>query len=244
MPPPASQDVNVNGLWSRPLPPWLHGIRPNSVVQMTIVSSSRPRAFRSLIRAAAGWSMLAAHVAVVAGEVLVRVPVAAREAVVGAAPDLHEPHAALQQPPGDQAVAAEVLGDRLVQAVERLRRRRSRPTRSSTSGALSCKPGGQLVGGDARVEPRVALARLAACSRLSCFSRARPSRSLSRRDAVRPRAGRGRRSGSSAPARTIVPWCAAGRKPAPQLAGPLGAKPRESGRTTNVGRLSFRLPSP
>ena len=138
MPPPASQEVNVNGLWSRPLPPWLHGIRPNSVVQMTIVSSSRPRAFRSLSSAAAGRSMLAAHVAVVAGDVLVGVPVAAREAVVGAAPDLHEPHAALQQPPGDQAVAAEVRGDRLVQAVELLRRRRSRRDRSSTSGALSC----------------------------------------------------------------------------------------------------------
>ena len=48
----------MNGLWSRPLPPWLQGMRPNSVVQMTIVSSSRPRLFRSLSRAAAGWSML------------------------------------------------------------------------------------------------------------------------------------------------------------------------------------------
>ena len=45
-------------------------------------------------------------------------------------------------------------------------------------------------------------------------------------------------------ARIIVPWYAAGRKPEPQLAGPFGAKPRISGRTTNAGRLSFRLPRP
>src|SRR5918998_2837233 len=46
------------------------------------------------------------------------------------------------------------------------------------------------------------------------------------------------------PARTVVPWKVAGRKPAPQLAGPLGANPRESGRATNVGRFSFSLPRP
>ena len=105
---------------------------------MTSVSSSRPRLLRSLIRAAAGWSMLRPIVAVVAGDVFVRVPVAAREAVVGAAPDLDEPDAALEQPAGDQAVAAEVFGDRLVEAVERLGSRATRATRSSTSGALSC----------------------------------------------------------------------------------------------------------
>src|ERR1041385_6965018 len=46
------------------------------------------------------------------------------------------------------------------------------------------------------------------------------------------------------PARIIVPWCAAGRKPAVQLPGPLGAKPRASGSTTNVGRLSVNAPRP
>src|SRR4051812_11879135 len=50
--------------------------------------------------------------------------------------------------------------------------------------------------------------------------------------------------GFFAPARTVVPWCEAGRNPAPQLAGPLGAKPRDSGSTTNVGRSWFRAPSP
>ena len=40
----------------------------------------------------------------------------------GAAPDLHEAHAALEQPAGDQAVAAEGRGRLVVQAVELVRR--------------------------------------------------------------------------------------------------------------------------
>ena len=82
--------------------------------------------------------MLAAHVAVVAGEVLVRVPVAAREAVVGAAPDLDEPDAALEQPARDQAVAAEVLGDSARRGRRAAASPAISPARSSTSGALSC----------------------------------------------------------------------------------------------------------
>ncbi len=38
--------------------------------------------------------------------------------------------------------------------------------------------------------------------------------------------------GSLLPGRIIVPWFEAGRKPLLQLAGPLGAKPRESGSAT------------
>ena len=49
--------------------------------------------------------------------------------------------------------------------------------------------------------------------------------------------------GFGRPTRIIVPWWTAGRNALPQLAGPLGAKPRTSGRTTNVGRSSARLPS-
>src|SRR6516164_7937114 len=58
--------------------------------------------------------------------------------------------------------------------------------------------------------------------------------------------GGGNRSaiGFLAPGRSIVPWCDAGRNPALQFPGPLGAKPRVSGSTINVGRLSLRLPSP
>ena len=49
-----------------------------------------------------------AHLAVIAGDVFVRIPVAAGKAIVGAAPDLDESHTPLQQASGDQAVAAEV----------------------------------------------------------------------------------------------------------------------------------------
>ena len=62
-----------------------------------------------------------AHVVVIALEVLVRIPVAAREAVVGAGPDLHEANAALQQTARDQAMPAELRGDRLIEAVKPLR---------------------------------------------------------------------------------------------------------------------------
>ena len=41
--------------------------------------------------------------------ILVRIPIAPRKAVVGPAPYLHKPHAAFQQPPRDQAIAAEVF---------------------------------------------------------------------------------------------------------------------------------------
>ena len=40
--------------------------------------------------------------------------------------DLHEPHAALDEPPGQQALPAEVLGHRVVEAVQLVRRRRFR----------------------------------------------------------------------------------------------------------------------
>ena len=43
--------------------------------------------------------------AVVALDVLVRIPVTARETVVVAGPDLHEAHASLEQSPGDETLA-------------------------------------------------------------------------------------------------------------------------------------------
>ena len=97
-----------------------------------------PRDFRSLISAAAGLSMPAAIVAVILGEVLVAVPVAAREAVVGAAPHLHETDAALQHAAGDQAVAAEVFGDWCRRCRRVLAWRRISLEMSITSGALTC----------------------------------------------------------------------------------------------------------
>src|SRR5437867_6449748 len=50
--------------------------------------------------------------------------------------------------------------------------------------------------------------------------------------------------GIGLPARIIVPWCVAGKNPADQLPPAFGGKPRTSGSTTNVGRLSAVLPSP
>jgi hypothetical protein len=50
----ASQTVNVKGLWSRPAPPSVQGMRPSSVVHITIVSFSIPRRFRSLSSPATG----------------------------------------------------------------------------------------------------------------------------------------------------------------------------------------------
>ena len=52
MPPPAIQIEKPLMWWSRPLP-WAIGVRPNSPPQMTSVSLSISRCFRSLISAAA-----------------------------------------------------------------------------------------------------------------------------------------------------------------------------------------------
>ena len=63
MPPPAIHIVKACGWWSRPrLRPRAAldstiGVRPNSPPQMTSVSSSRPRCFRSMTSAAEAWSV-------------------------------------------------------------------------------------------------------------------------------------------------------------------------------------------
>ena len=123
------------------------GWRPNSPPQTTSVSSSRPRCFRSLSSAAIGWSVCAGVLGVVRHEVAVGVPVVV---VVGAAGiDLDEPHAALDQPPGQQAARAEVA--RLV--VDRGRTARAWPCvswlRSTASGACCCILNASSYAGDA-----------------------------------------------------------------------------------------------
>ena len=73
---------------------------------------------------------------VVRDEVAVGVPVVV---VVGAARvDLDEPDAALDQPPGDQALAAEVGRARLVDARRAPASRRVSPEKSTASGAGCC----------------------------------------------------------------------------------------------------------
>src|SRR5256885_2382067 len=51
MPPPQSQMLKPALWWSRPSPPWLMGVRPNSPAQTMSVSSSIPCCFRSVISA-------------------------------------------------------------------------------------------------------------------------------------------------------------------------------------------------
>ena len=55
-PPPAIQIVKPQGLWSRPSPFSLNGVRPNSPPQTTSVSLSIPRDLRSVSNPAIGRS--------------------------------------------------------------------------------------------------------------------------------------------------------------------------------------------
>ena len=75
-------------------------------------------------------------------------------AAVGAVEDLHEPHAALDQPPGGEALLAEGLRGGLVEAVQLLRRRRFGGEVDDVGhGGLHAE--GQLVRLDPRRERRV-----------------------------------------------------------------------------------------
>src|SRR5207245_2725393 len=91
--------------------PELRGPEDDSVVE-------QPARFEILDQGGGGLVHALAHLAVVLGEVFVRVPVPAWEAVVGPAPELNEAHPSFEQPASDQAVAAEVFGDLLIEAVE------------------------------------------------------------------------------------------------------------------------------
>ena len=97
-------------------------MRPNSVAQTTIVSSSRPRCLRSVKQPGDRPVDLGALSGVVLPQAAVGVPGAG--AAVGAVEDLHEPDAALDQPPGRQAHLAERAGHVLIQAVEPMACRR------------------------------------------------------------------------------------------------------------------------
>ena len=94
-------------------------MRPNSPPQTTRVLSSRPRAFRSLSKAGDRLVDGAGVVLMALLEIAVLVPAVGAD--VGTE-QLDEPHAALDQPPGDQAFAGEDLGRRvgIIEAVELL----------------------------------------------------------------------------------------------------------------------------
>ena len=101
-------------------------MRPNSVTQTTSVSSSRPRAFQVAQQRGGGLIEDRAVDVVLRLERLVAVPVADAFAHrVGAVEQLHEAHAAFEQPPGEQAVAGEAGLDR-VRVVGAVQRRASR----------------------------------------------------------------------------------------------------------------------
>ena len=135
-PAPASQVTNVPPLWSRPVAPWVNGMRPNSVVQMTSVSSSRPACFQ-VVEQAGDWLVdLRAMGGSSLGMLVWLSQLFVRPA--RAAPDLHEAHAALEQPAGDQAVAAEIGSVACRPGRRACGSARFRADRSSTSGALSC----------------------------------------------------------------------------------------------------------
>ena len=95
-----------------------------------------------------------------------------------------------------------------------------------------------------RASSRESPGRSASWARLSRFEQRQAVASGPRASSSASSGGNRSKIGFLAPGRTIVPWWAAGRKPAAQFAGPLGANPRESGSTTNVGRFSLRLPRP
>ena len=96
------------------------------------VVSSSPRCFRSRTRAAEGRSTLRHIVGQRLDDPAVVVPVL----VAGA--DLDEPHAALDQPAGDQAAGAVLAGRRVVEAVQPPGRGGSRAEMSSASLAAVC----------------------------------------------------------------------------------------------------------
>ena len=73
-PPPAIHIVKPYGLWSRPSPPCAIGVRPNSPPQMTSVSFSSPRAFRSVSSPAIGLIHLSAVLRVQPDQLAVLVP--------------------------------------------------------------------------------------------------------------------------------------------------------------------------
>ena len=136
------------------------GVRPNSPPQSTRVSSSSPRAFRSSSRPAIGRSVAAQLAGSSDLEAPVLIPELAARPLRGLrVVDLNEAHAALDQPTGEQALAAEDLRHRFVQTVKRLRGAGSRPQLEGL-GRFGLHAKRQFERGDAGFQPAVRLAAL------------------------------------------------------------------------------------
>ena len=220
---------------------WANGVRPNSVVIMTTVESSRPRILEVADQPgdrpvdAAGLAGVALVAA--AGDVVVGVP---GDAV--ARPELDHPDAPLDQPPGDQAVAGRVAALVAVEPVELLDvAGLGGEVRRLGDGRLH--PRRQLVAPDARGQG-IGLGLLLQVDRVELLEQFQArSRCVS---AEAPPAGWRSRTGGPPRVLKATPWCSAGRNPLVQLKAPPAAfgMPRASGRTTKPGRLSFSVPRP
>ena len=154
-PPPAIQVQKAFLLWSRPAlrsslsaGSWAIGSRPNSPPQTTSVLSSRPRCFRSRSSAAIGWSVRSQAVLQVGRRGRCGCPRS------GVDVELHEAHAALDQPAGDQAAAAVGVGRLAADAVHLLHRAAALLRDVERVGRRQLHPRGQFVAGDAGVERR------------------------------------------------------------------------------------------
>ena len=137
-PAPASQEENAQWWCSRPLASalLLKGVRPNSVVQTTSVSSSRPRLLQVLEAGRrSGRSTFFASGACV-DHVAVGVPVVRRSRI----DQFDEAHAALDQPPGHQALPGEARRAAALQGRRAPASRRVSVERSNASGASACMP--------------------------------------------------------------------------------------------------------
>src|SRR3954462_8660349 len=93
------------------------------------------------------------------GEIFVAVPIAARETVVSAAPDLNETNAAFEQAAGDKAARAKIFSDLLVDAVNFFGGVRF-AGQIEGFGRGELQAGGHFETGNAGVETRIAGARL------------------------------------------------------------------------------------
>ena len=177
-----ARSVKACGLWSRPVPPFCTiGSRPNSPPQITSVASSRPRCFEvGRAAPAIGWSVSPAKPRWLPA--MSMWPSQLRSFSMPPRVDLHEAHAALDQPPGDQALPGEV--------------RRTSGCRGRTASAMCSRLARRR-----RAPP----ARPSACGRPARSSRSAPPapaspgaarrcRRLSRREQVELRAAAARRS--------------------------------------------------
>ena len=248
-PAPASQTLKPYWLWSRPVPTtsaadWVNGVRPNSVVNSTSVSSSMPRCCRSRSRPATGRSMrrgLAGR----GSRGTFSWPSQFDRGLPTIEPpreELDEPHAPLEQPPGEQAAAAEVGRLGAVEAVERLasprlaatgRRPRGRPAASARPARSSRMRAGEGV---------VAAASVRRC----CGSLARAGARASRASASAAIGRAGNRSsiGVAAGCGMTTPWCCGGQEAVGPVDRPAGRLPRRVGDDDEGGQVVGLAPQP